>query len=268
MLTINDTEITNIVAYGCSWTAGEELFDHLIHKRADYIKRKYGFMHWCKNHWDLASPTLQKSVKKEQYKAVWAGRVAEHFGIPYKNRALGGSSLGHAVLEFEKDLMANPNVGGNTLFLFGITGPDRALLFEEKHPRNFLIGNYEFWPKNNWDPKTVTDLFSDSYLIWHHLLLIERLVAISKERHINVAIYDMWNNAKLIDSTLFDITAYARPLFEAKYKQLVETPCVFFDQSLNGLVGGPEEMHGGGHPIAVVHQRFADYVIETLNSVI
>ena len=89
-----------LVVYGCSFTAGDELADALVlgmtEDEVDLLKRSgmsrqelYGKLH---NECIRAGKTL-----------TWARWLADHYNVPYSNRARGGGSLQQMVYRIERD---------------------------------------------------------------------------------------------------------------------------------------------------------------------
>jgi len=116
--------ITTLAAYGCSYTAGAELGDHLILPGAETIKRKQGFDNW----WDLftscVDAELKHTVNEHELYHAWPSQAARALGLVSCNRAQAATSLGLAVWRFEQDILERRLDAKNTLFVFGVTTTD------------------------------------------------------------------------------------------------------------------------------------------------
>lgn len=153
-----------IVVYGCSYTAGEELIDHLVfdklsEQEVNEIKRKYTNHKTYKFYDDHANFSYctdlswfrDNRLRKEQEKYAWSGWLSKHYGVECVNRALGGSSLEYAVYKLEEDIIAG-QITDTDLVIIAATTPSRNFWLSEKgQPKNILHGYHtpQWWTYPN-----------------------------------------------------------------------------------------------------------------------
>lgn len=134
---------TNIKAYGCSYTAGDELLDaqilyklgdeqtvdnlkrsfsnHGISKfRSEYYIDKYVDKEWFGNDGKF---DWGKKIREEQ-KLSWVRHLADIFEVPYLNRGWGGASIEYCIYRYEEDLI-NGLISDDDLLIFCIPTPAR-----------------------------------------------------------------------------------------------------------------------------------------------
>jgi len=266
-LPINHTNKTRIQAYGCSYTAGAELFDHLIDDKADLIKHDKGVVYWANYCYKTALPALKERVAQLERANAWPAIVAQHYGVGCSNKARGGASLAESLLDFEQDLFKNPHHVNNTLFVFGITNNTRILKFNsEQAPRSLILPLPDSWQDSRLDPYTALELWDDTALTWQHLQLIQRLLAVADRAGAAVLLFDMmgflceqsWWQSKE------NIAPYMLDLFDHVWNQITSDPRVCLEQSLQKQQ--PLSLHGGRHPKISMHKTFSQYVIDCIDS--
>lgn len=112
--------ITKLVAFGCSWTFGDELIDpHLAEIEADNLK-KYGHI---KDHHDANAPY--------RLDHCYAGLVAKHYGLELHNMAFPGSSL--ESMRWNLMWYLKGGMPKDVLFLVGLTDASRTSWFNPNH---------------------------------------------------------------------------------------------------------------------------------------
>jgi len=268
-LPINNTNKTRIHSYGCSYTAGAELFDHLIDPKADAIKRKRGFLDWLNNH--VHSHTLEfvAHVWELERNNAWPAIVAQHYQVDFLNNAKGGSALAMSLLAFEQDLITNPQLVNDTLFLFGITNSSRILKFNSGQAQTLLLAMPECWRDPRLDLHTVLDLWDETAITWQHLQLLQRLLAVADRSGATVLIFDMmgylsgpwWHQPAITAAQPYP---YMFTTFDHVWNQIIADPRMCVKQSLQGQL--PASFHGLGHPTISMHQSFSQYVIDCIDS--
>ena len=262
---INNTNKTRIHSYGCSYTAGAELFDHLVDPKADLIKRKRGVMYWLNNHSHAQTAAQIEHIRQLELNSAWPAIVAQHYQVDFLNMAKGGSALAMSLLAFEQDLIANPNLVTDTLFVFGITNSSRIVKFNSMQAQTLMLAMPEFWRDPRLDHYTALVLWDETALTWQHLQLLQRLLAVADRAGAAVLIFDMmgqagcplWHQHK-------DIAPYMITTFDHVWNQIQSDPRVCFAQNLHGQQ--PRSYHGGRHPTISMHQSFSQYVIDCIDS--
>jgi hypothetical protein len=263
MIEIHGNKIDNIVAFGCSYTAGSELLDYKIHPEADNIKKEKGLVYWKENY--LNDDTGVK-YRYEEQKLAWAGQVANELGLKFTGKAMGGSSLIWSVLELEKFILSG-EITPSTLVLFGATSKERALYFFER-PRyqptkSILLASPQWWPNPKWDPKTVLDLYNDGTLILNHIMCLERLIQLSEQLNGRLKIFEVVRTLKFDEIDCKFSQSY-KELFQHKYNVVCQHENYYADKNLHELCSSRSDEHGGNHPKIHIHKLFADYVISKL----
>lgn len=167
-------DFDRIVAYGCSFTSGEELIDHLVidslsEEQVDDIKReytvyrqpdffkKYHTREFCTNSkWyinDMEPKPCLGLIREEQVKYAWPRWLADTYGVSWLNRGWGGSSLEYAIYLLEQDLHNNI-INENDLIIVAVTTPNREMWFDNYgNPMNPVYGfhNGQWWTYPNTD---------------------------------------------------------------------------------------------------------------------
>ena len=110
-------KIRKVVAFGCSWTFGDELVDPALKSRDDLDQNRL-------DHYDENKPYRLSNC--------YAGLVAKHYGLELENMAFPGSSLE----SMRWNLMwylRNGNSTDDVLFLVGLTDATRQSWFNPLH---------------------------------------------------------------------------------------------------------------------------------------
>lgn len=262
---INNTNKTRIQSYGCSYTAGAELFDHLIDPKADLIKLKRGVMYWLNHHVHAQTTEFVQRIWQLELASAWPAIVAQHYQVDFLNKAKGGTALAMSLLAFEQDLIANPQLVNDTLFVFGITNSSRIVKFNSVEAQTLMMAMPEFWRDPRLDYYTALALWDETALTWNHLQLLQRLLAVADRSGADVLIFDMMGQAGCpLWRSHKDIAPYMIPTFDHVWNQIESDSRVCFAQSLHGQQ--PRSCHGGGHPKISMHQSFSQYVIDCIDS--
>jgi hypothetical protein len=121
-------EFNRVVAYGCSFTAGDEIVDHLIidktFEETNKIKQKFSNQVEFYKHFNITFPTdliLQNS---------WAGQLARLLNKPFVNKAYPGFSIGQSFFQIFNDYKNNI-ISKNDLILVGLTGTTRMMWYNK-----------------------------------------------------------------------------------------------------------------------------------------
>jgi len=268
-LPINNTNKTRIHSYGCSYTAGAELFDHLVDPKADLIKRKRGVMYWLNNHVHAQTAAQIEHIRQLEMASAWPAIVAQHYQVDFLNNAKGGSALAMSLLAFEQDLITNPQLVNDTLFLFGITNSSRILKFNSEQAQTLMLAMPECWRDPRLDLHTVLDLWDETAITWQHLQLLQRLLAVADRSGATVLIFDMmgylsgpwWHQPAITAAQPYP---YMFTTFDHVWNQIIADPRMCVKQSLQGQL--PASFHGLGHPTISMHQSFSQYVIDCIDS--
>ena len=182
--------IDRVVAYGCSWTAGSELMDH-VHMGVSFdkcntIKKTYiatgkthENMHKFIKKYDIGNPTLVDLNRRSS----WAGQVASLLGKPLDNRAEGGSSLDQIYFTLYNDFIKG-NILDTDLVLVGITTPYRVARFGYHGVGSVQLG-YHFREGKEED-KSLIELFNDDYLVYSYFKTLQLFGALKDKINIRL----------------------------------------------------------------------------------
>ena len=188
---------------------------------------------------------------------AWPAHMAKTMGITVDNRAVGGSSLGHAVDLVERawceGLLDDPKV----LVVIGVTKKTRAVYWlGAKEPHSWMLGHPGTWPNSRWDLPTVLDIMSPDYL-WHlHTGYLLRLVQIAGQCRAHLRLFDMFGLPRHIH--------IRQQHCLARWREILDSGLTCWDSSMESMIKSGER-HGGLHPTVAVHQRFGAWAVTQLN---
>lgn len=173
MKKIDLTDVKRIIAYGCSYTAGDELRDHEIlgleFKTCQHLKRTMGFRSFFNYKPKKSKLPYGKLIEENDIinrEASWAAHLARRLKKDFINRAKGGSSLDIIFLRIVNDLI-NGKIEKDDVVFVGITSPHRRPIWSEIPPRTYLIGTREFFrPPDDVLKWNITHLWTDDGIIF------------------------------------------------------------------------------------------------------
>lgn len=209
---INPNNFDRILAYGCSWTAGDELLDHEIigvsFSECNRIKNE------CK-HPNVFNAKYNITNRCEiNRNASWAAQLAKLMNIPFENRAIGGSSMDHIYYNIYIDMLKE-HIGPRDLVLVGLTSPNRFLQFIHKTPQSVLLGYLPHW-KDEETLKLFTTICEDNYIVFSYFRTLAALNAL-KDR-INIRIQPtsggMSPNSEVFLYDIGDVKKYALDVWD------------------------------------------------------
>lgn len=148
---IDVSRFDRVIAYGCSYTAGDELRDHEIlgmtFRQCQNMKKTLGFHQFQAQKAKKSKMTFGCMIRTygdKNREASWAAYLSRRLNKEFINRAKGGSSLDIIFLKIIEDHI-NGVLTKNDLVLVGITSPNRRPIWSERPPRTYLIGTKEFF---------------------------------------------------------------------------------------------------------------------------
>jgi hypothetical protein len=250
-----------IIAYGCSFTAGDELADATVlgmpEEEVDEMKRSGATRQQLYG-------GLRKQIESHGKTLSWVRWVADHFGVPYSNRAIGGGSIQQMVYRIERDYH-NGLIDDDDLVIVGVTSMFRWFQFDYTgHEMSWVFSFYE-----SGIPKLTRELaenyINDYNILWVYHLHMNYLQKLADER----------KNIKLVHA----IKAFSRekgymesadliPDFE-KTLSSFEYPAVLIPYGISDLTAHLQHeqvTHGWGHPKIEFHKQYAKLIIDKLES--
>lgn len=183
-------QIDRVVAYGCSWTAGSELMDH-VHMGVSFdkcntIKKTYistgkthENMHKFIDKYNIGDPV---NVDRN-HRSSWAGQLASLLGKPLENRAEGGSSFDQSYFELYRDYHTG-KILPTDLVLFGTTTAYRTVKFRDHSVGSVQLG-YHF-REDKVEDRSLIELFNDDYLVFTYFKTLSILGSLKAKMNIRL----------------------------------------------------------------------------------
>jgi hypothetical protein len=143
------TKFKRLVAYGCSFTSGEELIDETYIPGANEIKKTQGYAEWEKTLFKKY-PEIEDYIEyiKLCRPHAWPRHLADKIGIPWDNRAFPGISIYNMIHDIDRHL-ADGEILDTDLVILGITSPNRLIYIPPSGGEKSLhLGYLHFWPEN------------------------------------------------------------------------------------------------------------------------
>lgn len=248
-----------IVAYGCSFTAGDELGDAeglgLPEETVDSLKRSgvprrelYG------------NGTIESNCGKIGRKLSWVRWLSEKYGVDYSNRGHPGGSLPQMVYRIERDYRTGM-IQDDDLVLVGLTSMYRWFQFDGSGKELSWVFGHPIKDVSEYNKVLIQKYVNPYNIYWnYHLylnylnMLCERkknlklfhgMTAFSKERHF----FDIENNTKLEES-------FSKTIESFKFDGLLNAKYGMAD--IYSHLPLEEATHGWNHPKVKYHKEFAN----------
>lgn len=149
------TKFKRLVAYGCSFTSGEEIIDETYIPGATKIKKVQGYEAWEKTLFEKYPEMNKMAYIKLERSHAWPRHLADRIGIPWDNRAFPGISIYNMIYNIDRDL-ANGDILDTDLVILGITSPNRLIYIKpyggadaaSGSERSLHLGYLHFWPED------------------------------------------------------------------------------------------------------------------------
>lgn len=137
-----------IVAYGCSYTAGDELLDHEIlgisFEECNKLK-SLSNKEDPNSFYKKLTPSLITSIETTNSKASWAGQLAKKLNKPFLNRAKGGSGIDEILVTIISDRTTDI-ILDRDLIVVGLTYPERMLHITDNQMFTLHLSHPHRWP--------------------------------------------------------------------------------------------------------------------------
>lgn len=247
-----------VVAYGCSFTAGQELADSIVLGRSedeiDAFKRKEG-IHCHKELY--GTEEIREKCNEMSSKISWPNYVAEKMGIPCINRAKPGTGINEFIFNIERDL-ATGKITDTDLILVGLTSVSRF---------SWIRGNGEMQTKFIGDPrwneyKNLNDALlytwaTENNLMWEYIKCIRHLDLLSNKLGGRLKMLMCVFSLNFVKKELSEYRKYLPWLDDIKVENLL-IPSISMSTIAGRHHNTDDETHGWGHPKLRTHKEFAE----------
>lgn len=246
-----------IVAYGCSFTAGDELGDAtglgMPEDEVDALKRSglsrgqlYG------------SGTVEHRCAEIGRKLSWPRWLSEKYSVPYSNRAMAGGSVQQMVFRIERDYRTGL-INDDDLVLVGITSMFRWFQFNHSGKELTWVFGHPISNINNYNNVLIQNYVNDYNILWTYYLHLNYLEMLSKEKP-NIKLFHALTPFSRERSFLIEDEN-----LESSFRETIDsfkfTCFLNFDHGLAEVYSHlpPEQVtHGYGHPKVKIQQEFAN----------
>jgi len=175
---INRKSFKRVIAYGCSFTAGDEIVDHLLlnisFEKCNELKSKFPTQEMFYKHYNLVNFKGNKFM--ENYS--WSGQLAQMLNLPYQSRAVPGCSMGHIYFKIYNDYLKK-EISSDDLILVGITSPNRIMYWNpdlsmlDSTPINCYLEKID-----SFGQKAIMDVYDDNILILNYFSHIQNVYSL------------------------------------------------------------------------------------------
>lgn len=246
-----------ILAYGCSFTAGDELGDGLAlgmsDEEVDSLKRSgitrrelYG------------NDKIEAKAAKIGKDLSWVRWLSEKYSVPYSNRAVAGGSIQQMVFRIERDFRTGL-IDDDDLVLVGITSMYRWFQFHEIGKEMTWVFGHPIKTTSKFNSILIENYVNDYNILWFYHMHLNYLEMLSKEKT-NIKLF----HALAPFSTEKHFNMEVEKL-ESSFRKTIDsfkfTCFLNFDKGLAELYSHipPEEAtHGWGHPKLKYQKEFAN----------
>jgi hypothetical protein len=160
--------INRIVAFGCSFTAGTEILDHLLNSHFVDLKKKLSAVEWWEQlKTDSDQMALQLELRKKESNHAWPAHLASYLGVDFVNYAQVGNSNENIYWQIQQQIEAGL-ITEHDLILIGITGAQRSMFFSKNNtdPIPFLLSNIDSYADVL--TENILKWFSDDRIVWNY----------------------------------------------------------------------------------------------------
>jgi hypothetical protein len=249
-------KINRIVAYGCSYTAGDEIMDHIVmgitFEECNQWKRDY----LNKGSASLAYTSKFKTDFKIRWDdplhraSSWAGQLANLMNLPFENRATNGSGLDQQYLKIYSDY-ENGLILDSDLVLVGLTTMNRMIDFRLKEKVATLISKNI---PNDLGSKLLLELYNDDCIVFQYFKTLSLLNSLSSK--MRLVMQPMTNH--MLDSQLDKLNLqHSRTYADSVWREC--TPNV-----LSQFYLGSYPKCEYGHPALECHIELAEKIFKQI----
>jgi len=243
-----------ILAYGCSYTAGDEIMDHIIlgitFEECNQWKRDY-------LNKSLASVAYTSKFKTDfdirwddplHRASSWAAQVAKMVDLPFENRAMNGSGLDEHYIkiysDYEKGLILDSD-----LVLIGLTSMNRMIDFRSKERIATLISRNI---PDDVGSRLLLEIYNDDYIVYQYFKTLSLLNSLSSKMKllmqpmVNDMLPSQLNKLDLQHSRQYanSIWRECRPNILSEFYLGNSPKCEFGHPALESHIDLAEKIHG------------------------
>ena len=198
-----------IIAYGCSYTAGEELLDHEVlgisFEECNRLKNLSNKEDPSSFYKTLSKIVMDKIEITNQH-ASWAGQLAKKLNKPLVNRAKGGSGIDEILFNIVADRTSKV-ISDKDLVVVGLTYPERIIHITDNQIITLHLGHPHRWPSRD-EHKATVQLWNNSNTLFNYyksLFILTKLGLNIKLQPICMPTLDTVNK-KLRDQVIIPLT--------------------------------------------------------------
>lgn len=254
--------IERVLAYGCSWTAGDELMDHvhmgISFDRCNTIKKMFiatGRTHEnltrFNDKYGLNTPEVIELNKRNS----WAGQLAALLGKPFENRAVGGSSMDTIYFKIYNDYHAG-KILPTDLVLVGLTTMARTIRFNKILVLSLQLGYHATY--ENIEDRSLIELFNDDYLVFNYSKTLLNLAALKSR--MNIRLQPVLKETNPFNDTFIFDTNHTRNFAQHSWNELQDI-LILPDEFLREyIVNGVPQRCGFLHETVESHTELANKI--------
>lgn len=258
------SNIKRIIAFGCSYTAGEELLYHRLGKLDDYRKQTASdpCLFFQKISKDKSALEQLSIIRNDQLKIAWPAKLSNLLEVDYVNFAEIGNSMDKILWQIEKKKLEKFFKPGDVI-LVGATNPDRNFYFKDLEPMSFQLPSL-FWKEksligvNNIGSsdvvvskdvdKNLVHWFTDDRIVWDYLKTLKALKTL---------------NVGIVNAMSCNLDLNLKDYNNSIFKNIKDSIQYLHNESMDSFAE-KEDYHAWGHPTEIVHERFAKSIYEVL----
>lgn len=189
---INPESIDRIIAYGCSFTAGDEIVDHhLLNVSFDEVNKiKKNYSNQVEFYQKLSIEIPNDIMRKNS----WAGQLAKLLNKPFVSKAYPGYSIAQSYFQIYSD-WKNNFITDKDLILLGLTGPSRIMWYNKEFKvldSAPLLNYIENCNYNDVEKKPILELFDDNLTAFNYFSFLNNIQQL--KNHLNIRIQPMTAN--------------------------------------------------------------------------
>lgn len=250
--------IDRLVAYGCSFTAGDELCEHEVLPDADIIKRGKDSGEFTKILWNSAERKAIDDMYARQRQIAYPGIIANKLGIKLDNRAKPGNSIEGILLNIISDITTS-SINQTDLVVIGLTHVDRIVHLRGNDLYYVHLGHPSTWPTLK-SYEQIINHYNNETLFFHYYVTLNSLIKICHENfpgRFFIVKSCHWRNLEIPDNIS---DKFKKSITYLKTSSETGTQLIL-DKSLYDFIDNYNaEVHGLGHPNHGVHVKFAEYL--------